>query len=368
MGQALEWMGAAGCAGLFAQWVQARRQGGEMWAKCPFHQSEHDTCFHYTPAKDLYTCHSCGAGGDLIDLYAHLFCQGQPAKEAFRSFAEKYGPPPDARARAEWHQRNAARAKRIGETYRAFDFTPGPLAPPPYEWQERAESFMAHSTERLKTNRRALAWLAARGISPRAAVKCLLGWNDQFKKIPGAAWGLKKENPQDDDIYIYLSEGLVIPVWRPDARRPQEGDLMRLKIRRFSGEGPKYMGVRGGRAAMATYGQGPNMALVESELDAVMMWGRHPGRQDWTFIATGGARIRPDEALHRRLAASPRVVYCYDNDPPNERGQRPGLDAFNDFWKRAYPTIIPYPAPGGAKDPGDAFRAGADIDTWLLAL
>lgn len=347
MGKALEWLGEGGCESLFGQIVNdVQKKGRRLWAPCPIHGGTSHTAFHYEAAKDMYFCHKCGATGDLIELYAALRCHGQDKAESFKAFAREYGPPPDPEKYKEWLKRQKRGARPV-EGEKKFSFTPSAPVVPPMEWQARAAAFVSHSCERLTDNADALAWLAGRGISQNLARQCCLGWNDKFKSFPASAWGLDLP-----DAKIYLSPGLVIPVFQGE-------NLLKIKIRRFGEitKGPRYFLVQGSSTGLALYGRGPRVMIVEGELDAVLLWGLAERRRDWTFIATGGNRFRPDSALHERLLATEHLAVSFDNDEA-------GRTSFEEFWRQAYPQARPWPISVG-KDPGEAFQAGVDLGVWL---
>ena len=171
MGQALEWLGRDGCRSVFAELVAVdgrRSTESRLWACCPFHQ-ERTPSFKYEPEKDRFHCFGCKQSGDLIDLYEHL--NGYAPGDGFMPFRDRYAPDGKLDPR-----RDKPAAKR-------------PAGPPPWtpsevrdvapQWSERAESFVAHSQERLAANAEALAWLAGRGITPETAQVCPPGLERQ---------------------------------------------------------------------------------------------------------------------------------------------------------------------------------------------
>lgn len=369
MGKAKEWMSEQVREGTALSILEhTRRSYGQVWASCPFCGTKKNTAFHYDPAKDLFYCHSCAKGGDLITLIAQH--RGQEVEEVYKELARQYAPPSTPEAKRQW-KRQAALRQAAAEAPPKFEFSPRPQHWPPAEWVRHAKSHIEHSMERLRRRPDILGWLAGRGIDAKTAWACRLGFNDQLKRLPGRAWGLDDQEEDGREVRIYLSEGLVIPGFR--TWPGEEADLQglspyRLRVRRFD-KSPKYMGIKGSSTDMAVYGHGPKVLVVESELDAVMCWALHPRRAEWSIVATGSASYRPDAELDKRLKAAPTLLYCYDNDAPNDQGRRPGWDAYERFWARAYAANVrPVAAPGGAKDPGDAFRAGADVRAWLASL
>jgi hypothetical protein len=87
--------------------VSLRKLGREWWALCPFH-SEKTPSFAVNPGKELFYCHSCHAGGDVISFIQKI--EGVDFKTAREHLGlETYRPSPahlqiknDARAIALW--------------------------------------------------------------------------------------------------------------------------------------------------------------------------------------------------------------------------------------------------------------------------
>jgi len=51
--------------------VPLKKRGAEFWGCCPFHQ-EKSPSFHIQPAKQLWKCFGCGAGGDVFNFVMQL--------------------------------------------------------------------------------------------------------------------------------------------------------------------------------------------------------------------------------------------------------------------------------------------------------
>jgi DNA primase len=70
--------------------VQLRRTGQSLSGLCPFHQ-EKTPSFNVSPAKQVYYCYGCGAGGDVFKFLMEL--HGVGFVEAAQLLAERYGLP-----------------------------------------------------------------------------------------------------------------------------------------------------------------------------------------------------------------------------------------------------------------------------------
>jgi DNA primase len=61
---------------------------GELHGLCPIHK-EKNPSFSYNFKKDAYNCLSCGAAGDLADLWTKV--NGYGDEEGFKAFCDAYG-------------------------------------------------------------------------------------------------------------------------------------------------------------------------------------------------------------------------------------------------------------------------------------
>jgi len=61
---------------------------GELHGLCPIHGEKHPS-FSYNYKKDIYSCFSCNASGDLLRLWTEVRNLGQ--KEGFKAFCEEHG-------------------------------------------------------------------------------------------------------------------------------------------------------------------------------------------------------------------------------------------------------------------------------------
>ena len=348
MGLALEWMGAVEremlAKNLLPEWKNGKKN--DVWASCPFH-SENTPSFHYFYGRDMYKCFGCGASGDLISLWSHIKYPGLDPKEAFLLFKREFGPVEDGKPRP---RRRPAPVRAETAVW-----TPGEVLEPPALWSERAELFVEHSMERLLKNRAQLDYLAGRGLSLDVIRRCRIGWNDNpYKAPPFAAWGLEG-GPEDR---IWLADGIVVPFY-------SGGRVVKIKIRRGKEAKPRFCLVRGSSVSYHAYGrlaEGCGKVMVlESELDAAMMWGLY-GNQDWLFLAAGSTSCYPSTRVDGLLKSARLLAVSLDSDGA-------GMAAYKNFWRREYPQSVFWPVPREwGKDVGEAVANGIDLLGWLWTL
>ena len=327
------------------------QRGPEWHGPCPV-CGGHDR-FHVWPEQGQggsFWCRACGKGGDLIEFYR--WRDGLSYREA------------------------CARAGATPRQYSRQAALSMPKAPPPAPafvpsastqvnpiWSQHAAKFAEWCHEQLLQNPQQLAWLAVRGIDGGQAKKFALGFNPKDAYRPRAAWGLPpRRKPDGGEAKLWLPAGLVIPQVIDD-------QVARLRIRRPAGE-PKYYVVPGsGREPLVTNPAAIAHVIVESELDAILLDGL-AGDMPVGAIAMGNASAKPTAACHAVLQRAVHLSISLDSDQPRTnptsgKAESPGAQAAR-WWLQTYPQAERVPVIGG-KDPGDAYKAGVDVRTWLLA-
>ncbi len=138
---------------------------------------------------------------------------------------------------------------------------------------------------------------------------------------------------------------------------PGEGDPFRLKIRRPGGDEPRYVHVSGGSSqTWVLPGEAAGFAVVESELDGLLLW--QEARDLCRVVILGSAQARPDEKAAARLRDADAVLLALDSDAA---GAKESL-----WWMRHFPKARRWP-PVRGKDITDMHKAAVPVRTWVEA-
>lgn len=355
MGVAMEWLGPHGCAELAREILtEPRVKRSEVWAHCPWHQEgTPGGAFSYNCEKDSAKCQSCGASGDLVEIWCTVNGFGRGSKEGFLEFKKRYGsdaPPPRRRPLRKQKERRTFPQPKAGDGA-------------PAKWKERAKSFVFHSFERLMGSAEALEELEGRwGITERTAAEAGFGMNDRDKWVPVTSWGLPYQERDGREKRIWLPRGLVMPLMVGD-------EVRKIKVRRPDpatpwGEQRRYWEIQGGENhRFHCYGPADARVLVvvEAERDAALVV---QGCEGFSLGATagGGAAKRPaDESVIARIRAAEVVLVALDTDGPG------ALNTVR-YWLREFGFALHWPVPKRyGKDVGEARLAGLDLRAWILA-
>ena len=336
--------------------LQAR---GEWGSPCP--SCGGDDRFRIFPEQNdgrgSYWCRVEQVGGDAIQYLRDYRGMG------YREACEAAGVEP----RANYKPLSAPKSRKAASvpSFKTH-------ADPKQLWQEKAQSFITTAHQRLLAHPPMLAYLAGRGIPLDAVKRCRLGYNPQHEYRPRTSWGLEEETGENGKSKrLWLPKGIVIPYWRA-------GVLQRIKIRQDNGFefGPRYYMVPGSSSApMCLNPDARAFVVVEAELDAIACWAAAPDSVGALGMGTLGGK--PDEWLHAILSACLCILNALDverispkDDTPEaiEEAQKKELMQARqrDWWQKTYPHAERWPVPAG-KDPGEAFAAGVDLKTWIVA-
>jgi len=314
-------------------------KGGEYQGACP-------NCggadrFHVWPEQGdhgSYWCRGCGISGDAIQYLRDV--DGLGYKEACLRLGVE--------AKEQHESNTPQQRKAAGDTWQ-----PRQCDSAADIWRHHAAKLVEFAHQSLLTNPAQLEWLAARGIRLAAIEKHRLGWLDKDHYRDRSAWGLPpvlKENGQPKKLWLPC--GLVIPCF-------QVGTLQRLRIRRPIVEGNEmryYLVPGSGTMPMVLNPNAAALVIVEAELDAILLdavAGDLVG-----LISQGNSSAKPDEVSHVSLDRAGCILVALDSDKAGAKAAQ--------WWLDKYATAERWPVVG-AKDPGDAFKAGVDLRAWIMA-
>jgi DNA primase len=312
--------------------VDLRCAGRRLVGNCPFHRDGRPSLVVY-PANQSYFCFGCGAGGDVIDFVARL--HGVGFKEAA---AMLVGPGTEQRIH------DTSKVVRLPTPAR-----PAVLSPTEAEVLDAAVSFYHDALGRSGD---ALAYLAARGVSPATARRYRLGFGR-----PGLAEHLRRRGPSLSaarNVGLLSGERdtmlgrIVIPALRG-------GRAAWLTGRSVNGRDPRYLNLR-----LAT----PLLGLDLVRSDQVVVT---EGPFDWlTAVQWGRAAVallgtRVSRSMVQALGRFRRVYLALDSD---EAGRRAAARLAAELGSRA--AIVDLPP--GVHDLNDLGRLPGGRKAFLSCL
>jgi hypothetical protein len=321
----------------------ASTNGDEYSSPCPHPECGGEDRFRIWPNHPKgprFWCRGCGRGGNVIE-YLKQF-RGMSVPQAFRFLQSKGMESPKRVDR----QRNSKESKDEYEY-------------PPIEWRGQANLFISKAENCLWSSAggEARNWLHNRGIRDEAIKKARLGWNPKDVYDSRASWGLEEEildngNPKK----ILIPRGLVIPGYN------SWGAAVRLRVRNPEPDAEhRYRLVAGSKTfpmiLNSSKNRGRYYVVVESELDGILL---HQEAGDIVnVIALGSASTRLAGFPEAWLGLASRILVSLDNDEAGEK-------AFFDYWSVNFPNCVMWPVLKG-KDPGEAYKNGLDIRSWVYA-
>ena len=327
----------------------ASTKGGEYHCPCP--GCGGTDRFHVWPEENhgegSWWCRQCGKGGDGIQFLREF--EGL----SYRDACERLGHTP--REASDYRVPKPNLNGKGGKPMWKPDAEQGP---PPELWREKAHKFVVWAFDNLmamQNDEGPKGWLAKRGINEYVIKYFGLGWNpgkdgkDLFR--PRESWGLPTElKPDGRKKMMWIPQGLVIPLL--------EGkEIHRIRIRRESGE-PRYYVLPGSSMRCLVEGDAARAyAIVESELDAMMIhhWANY-GDAITGVVALGNSSRKPDVKTAAILQNAAVILNALDYD---HAGANQGQ-----WWTNNFPRTKRWPVPLG-KDPGESFEQGVDIREWI---
>jgi len=312
--------------------------GGEYAGPCPWCAgNDRFRCWPSQGEAGKYWCRGCGRTGDAIQYLRDYRRMTYPEACQYlgRELAQR---PPGGSGRPAgkpaWEPRTCS--------------APGDL------WQAKARRLVDEAVYHLWAPPGAamLSYLCeTKGLTGDTIKEFSLGWVPADRWDAAPAWGLPeflKDTGKPKRLWI--PKGVSIPLL-------QDGQVVRVRIRRPDGE-PRYFVLRGSGTMAMLIGDGhPVAVLVESELDALLL---HQEAGDLvTVVALGNAQTRPDQEAADLLQQSRLILVALDADPAGAK------EAWR-WWQDHYRQARRWP-PIQGKDPGEMWAADVDLGLWVQA-
>lgn len=98
--------------------VELRPFGDRLRASCPVHEGSNSTSFTVSADRERWHCFSCGAGGDVLDLYSKIH-KHTDTKLALMGLAASYNVEGPGRPEG-WHEWDSEKARRLREIRKVY--------------------------------------------------------------------------------------------------------------------------------------------------------------------------------------------------------------------------------------------------------
>jgi len=305
---------------IVSDYVALKKRGANYLACCPFH-SEKTPSFAVHPAKGIYKCFGCGAGGNVFDFIMRI--DGCSFPEAVGIVAEKSGIPMPAFAESEDYKKLAEdRETILGLNELAAQF---------FEQQFFDERHGATARD----------YVTSRGISEQTAKQFRLGWapdrwdalvshlRDQgvsLEHLSLSGLGVMKET---GGLHDRFRGRLMFPILDSQSR------VIAFGGRVLGQEEPKYLN----SPETAVYTKGRNLyglayskndirttgfaILVEGYLDCIIPY-QHGVRN---IVASLGTALSDGQVrLLRRYMEHPQIVVNFDPDSAGQSATMRSID------------------------------------------
>jgi len=240
------------------------------------------------------------------------------------------------------------------QTQTGPEWSPRECSKPADVWTANATRILVEAEKALHgpTGVDARDWLQSRGLTSETIEAARLGWVEKDAWDTREAWVLETELREDGrPKKLWIPSGLVIPCF-------EDGRVVRLRIRRPNpGKGLRYYIVPESSTVVTVWGRKPVCMVVESELDAFLLW--QEAGDLVSVVALGNAQTRPDVQAAKMLRKSWKVLVALDSDEA-------GACQSWGWWDRHFENATRWPVVEG-KDPAEAYQAGLDLRFWILA-
>jgi len=289
--------------------IGLKKQGADLVGLCPFHEDTKPS-LHVTPAKQLWHCPACGAGGNVIQFVAKR--DGLSEKEAALQLLARLP--------------GVTRGSEI-------ESTAAPVACDPLKHGELFAAIITHYHETLlgsgKGGRSGLDYLKKRGLgSVEMLAHFKLGYVDGSlkKKLSPAQLTAAKEcgliNERGNEKFY---QRIVVPIF-DEQNRPV--GLYGRDITNASNVAHLYLAGnhRAVWNAQAAHVHPENLIVTEAILDALALW--IAGSQN-VIACYGAGGWTPRHTALMESASTRRVTFAFDADAAGEARARQHAQALD---------------------------------------
>lgn len=345
--------------------LQLKPKGREFVGLCPFHD-DHKPSMNVVPAKQIFHCFSCGAGGDVFTFVQRY--HKMEFREALEFLAEKAGIALSRHDPHAPHQQgeDAAPTSRAALIRAATS----------------ASAFFRNILKRDDIGRPARDLIARRGLSPDIVEKFSIGaspdrWDGLLLSLqkhnvdpePYIAAGLLKRRESGSGLYDAFRNRLMFPI------HDQIGRVIAFGARRIDdADEPKYLNSPESRIfdkSSTLYAlhhasraiQRERVAIVtEGYMDAIAC---HQGGFENCVATLGTALTRRHAATLKRLCDA--VILLFDSDDAGLRAADRAVEVLlGEMLDVRVATLAPHTS---AKDPDELLKAedGPEVFRRVLA-
>ncbi|MGP1310607.1 MAG: DNA primase [Phycisphaerales bacterium] len=349
---------------LVGEHVQLRAKGREFVCVCPFHD-DHKPSMYVVPAKQIYHCFSCGAGGNALDFAINYF--KMDFREALKFLADRAGleltpwkpAGADANRPGDPEEPRSSRAQLFEAATFAHEFFRAILRHP------------EHGAAARET-------IQKRGIAPEMVDEFGLGaspdrWdglertiaNRKMDPAPFVTLGLLKKRERESGSYDALRHRLIFPI------HDQIGRVIGFGGRKMRDEDePKYLNspesplfdkgrnLYGLHLARKAIQDSKTVVVTEGYTDVIACH-QHGVRN---VVATlGTALTREHGRLLERLCDT--VILLFDADEAGQRAADRALEVFFSAPVDVKICVLP-----GGKDPDELLSQDGGAERFQHAL
>ena len=335
-------------------YVTLKRQGGSLWACCPFH-NEKTPSFHVVPSRGIYKCFGCGKSGTAVGFLMEY--EKLSYYEALRYLAKKY----NIEIKEEEESPEQLAARQRSESLMAVS--------------EFARKFFCDQLQESEGHAVGYRYYRNRGITDATIERWSLGWapSDRSTFVDAArAAGYKEEyllaaglaiKTEDDKLIDKFRERVMFPIHSVSGRVIAfSGRTLKAENQAKYVNSPETEIYVKSRNLMGIYFAKSEIAkqdrciLVEGNVDVVMMHQMGIGN----VVASCGTSLTEEQirlikrftenitimydgdsaGLHAAVRAiglilkegmNPRVVFLPDGDDPDSYSRKHTLEEIREF-------------------------------------